>query len=98
MVDNPARVIYNKHENRPCAAADWGGSLPEKGETPGRAGRIAGFRQRIVPSSKTGGERPGERAPFFLPLGVTKDHETEARQPACSLRRGSPHIKKGGKA
>ena len=21
MVDNPVRVIYNKHENRPCAAA-----------------------------------------------------------------------------
>ena len=94
MVDNPVRVIYNKHENRPCAAADWGGSLPEKGKTPDRGGLSAEDRTFI----KTGGERPGERAPFFLPLRVTKDHEAEARQPACSLRRGSPHIKKGGKA
>lgn len=97
MVDNPARVIYNKHENRPCAAVDWGGSLPEKGKTrPRRANSGLSAEDRTF--IKTGGERPGERAPFFLPLRVTKDHEAEARQPACSPRRGSPHIKKGGKA
>ena len=28
MVDNPARVIYNKHENRPCAAAEQDNPLP----------------------------------------------------------------------
>ena len=59
------RVIYNKHENRPCAAADWGGSLPEKGKTPGRAGRIAGFRQRIVPSSKRAASVRANARRFF---------------------------------
>lgn len=45
--------------------ADWGGSLPEKGKTPGRAGRIAGFRQRIVPSSKRAASVRANARRFF---------------------------------
>ena len=47
------------------AAADWGGSLPEKGKTIGRAGRIAGFRQRIVPSSKRAASVRANARRFF---------------------------------